>query len=158
MELKTFARSLCVVGLSLSAAVLQAENIKGRILDKQTGEPLVGALVKVAGSSQGAVTDADGNYLIKGIAPGIYTLEVTYIGYASMQVTDVQVAGKELTLDLKMDGAAQELGEVRRSLNEAYRQFNTVTDDVTMDACIFEISALKSKYNCAVRNLKSLYL
>ena len=112
MELKTFARSLCVVGLSLSAAVLQAENIKGRILDKQTGEPLVGALVKVAGSSQGAVTDADGNYLIKGIAPGIYTLEVTYIGYASMQVTDVQVAGKELTLDLKMDGAAQELGEV----------------------------------------------
>ncbi len=54
--------------------------------------------------------------------------------------------------------AAQELGEVRRSLNEAYRQFNTVTDDVTMDACIFEISALKSKYNCAVRNLKSLYL
>ena len=112
MELKTFARSLCVVGLSLSAAVLQAENIKGRILDKQTGEPLVGALVKVAGSSQGAVTDADGNYLIKGIAPGTYTLEVTYIGYASMQVTDVQVAGKELTLDLKMDGAAQELGEV----------------------------------------------
>ena len=54
--------------------------------------------------------------------------------------------------------AQAELGEVRRSLGEAYRQFDAVTDDASMDVCIFEISALRSKYNCAVRNLKSLYL
>lgn len=54
--------------------------------------------------------------------------------------------------------AQAELGEVRRSLGEAYRQFDTVTDSASMDVCIFEISALRSKYNCAVRNLKSLYL
>ena len=54
--------------------------------------------------------------------------------------------------------AQAELGEVRRSLGEAYRQFDAVTDDASMDGCIFEISALRSKYNCAVRNLKSLYL
>ena len=54
--------------------------------------------------------------------------------------------------------AQAELGEVRRSLGEAYRQFDAVTDDASMDVCIFEISALRSKYNCAVRNLKSLDL
>lgn len=54
--------------------------------------------------------------------------------------------------------AQAELGEVRRSLGDAYRQFDAVTDDASMDVCIFEISALRSKYNCAVRNLKSLYL
>ena len=54
--------------------------------------------------------------------------------------------------------AQAEVGEVRRSLGEAYRQFDVVTDDASMDVCIFEISALRSKYNCAVRNLKSLYL
>ena len=54
--------------------------------------------------------------------------------------------------------AQAELGEVRRSLGEAYRQFDAVTDDASMDVCIFEISALRSKYNCAVRNLKSFYL
>lgn len=54
--------------------------------------------------------------------------------------------------------AQAELGEVRRSLGEAYRQFDAVTDDASMDVCIFEISALRSKYNCAVRNLKALYL
>ena len=54
--------------------------------------------------------------------------------------------------------AQADLGEVRRSLGEAYRQFDAVTDDASMDVCIFEISALRSKYNCAVRNLKSLYL
>ena len=45
--------------------------------------------------------------------------------------------------------AQAELGEVRRSLGEAYRQFDAVTDDASMDVCIFEISALRSKYNCA---------
>lgn len=54
--------------------------------------------------------------------------------------------------------AVSELGEVRRALDEAYGQFDRVTDPVVMDACIFEISALKSRYSCAVRNVKALYL
>ena len=76
----------------MAATLIQAENIKGRILDKETGEPLVGALVKVTGSAQGAVTDVDGNYTLKHIPAGTYTIEVTYIGYTTLQVTDVQVA------------------------------------------------------------------
>ena len=54
--------------------------------------------------------------------------------------------------------ATVELSEVRRSRSEAYRQFDTVTDSATMDVCIFEISALRSKYSCVIRNLKALYL
>ena len=96
----------------MAATLIQAENIKGRILDKETGEPLVGALVKVTGSAQGAVTDVDGNYTLKHIPAGTYTIEVTYIGYTTLQVTDVQVAGKDLTLDLQMDTDTHELGEV----------------------------------------------
>lgn len=112
MKLTTFARSACLFGLSMAATLIQAENIKGRILDKETGEPLVGALVKVTGSAQGAVTDVDGNYTLKHIPAGTYTIEVTYIGYTTLQVTDVQVAGKDLTLDLQMDTDTHELGEV----------------------------------------------
>ena len=36
--------------------------------------------------------------------------------------------------------------------------FLSVSDSAALDACIYEISALKSKYNCAVRAIKSFYL
>ena len=54
--------------------------------------------------------------------------------------------------------AVDELGEVRVSLDDAYQKFDSVTDPSVMDACILEITALRSKYNCAVRNIKSFYL
>lgn len=52
--------------------------------------------------------------------------------------------------------ALEELNSVRVSLGDAYARFDNITDPYIMDACIFEISALKSRYDCAVRNVKSL--
>ena len=54
--------------------------------------------------------------------------------------------------------ALEELGEVRSQLDDTYNRFNTVTDSAALEACIYEISALKSKYNYAVRAIKSFYL
>lgn len=56
------------------------------------------------------------------------------------------------------DKAIAELGDVREQLDETYLRFNSVTDHAALDACIYEISALKSRYNCAVRAVKSFYL
>jgi len=53
--------------------------------------------------------------------------------------------------------ALEELSGVRVSLSDAYSRFDSITDPYIMDACIFEISALKSRYDCAVRQIKSLY-
>ena len=54
--------------------------------------------------------------------------------------------------------ALEELGHVRRQLDDTYNRFNAVSDEAALDACIYEISALKSRYNCAVRAIKSFYL
>ena len=54
--------------------------------------------------------------------------------------------------------ALEELGSVRAQLDETYGRFNAVSDTAALEACIYEISALKSKYNCAVRAIKSFYL
>ena len=54
--------------------------------------------------------------------------------------------------------AMQELNDVRSQLDDTYSRFNSVSDSAQLDACIYEISALKSKYNCAVRAIKSFYL
>ncbi len=49
-----------------------------------------------------------------------------------------------------------EMNRVRSELQCAYSVFNSTTDPDIMDACIFEISALKSRYNYAVNSVRQL--
>lgn len=79
--------------------------LKGRIVD-ETGEPVIGANVVVKGSTNGTITDVDGNFTIE--APDRSVLLVSYIGYLSKEV---RVAGeKAQTITLVED--AQSLDEV----------------------------------------------
>ncbi len=79
----------------------------------------------------------------------IGTRSVIYLSKRSRQA-------RALKADIKK--AVEELNAVRAQLDDTYCRFNNLTDPAQLDTCIFEISALKSKYNCAVRNLKSFYL
>ncbi|WP_314809890.1 TonB-dependent receptor [Segatella oris] len=74
-------------GIMVVNAVLQANIVKGRILDF-TGEPVIGATVKVVGSSSGTLSDLDGNYTVNA-KPGDL-LEISYIGYKTRTVKVVQ--------------------------------------------------------------------
>ena len=51
--------------------------------------------------------------------------------------------------------AAGEVLGIRASLYEAYRKFDTITEPELVDACIYEINALRSRYDYAVRRAKS---
>lgn len=53
--------------------------------------------------------------------------------------------------------AKDEVTGIRNSLSEAYARFDGLSDPELLDACIFEISALRSHYNSAVRRQKCLY-
>ncbi len=55
--------------------------IYGKVVEKETGDPLIGANVVVAGTQLGSATDTNGNFRINGCSPGIYSLEVSYSGY-----------------------------------------------------------------------------
>ncbi len=52
---------------------------------------------------------------------------------------------------------AGEIGTIRSSLDEAYTNFNITTDKDSLDACIFEISALRSRYNTALKHYRDSY-
>ena len=69
----------------------QSGKITGQIIDSETGEPLFGATVGIQGTTTGAITDFDGKYLILNVAPGTYTLEARYIGYATVVVQNIVV-------------------------------------------------------------------
>ena len=74
--------------------------VKGTVVD-EAGDPVIGATVKVEGSSVGAITDFDGNFSVE--APSNATLTITYVGYEPQKVS---VAGKSsITVTLKEDYA-----------------------------------------------------
>ena len=65
--------------------------ISGRITDKASGEPLIGANVLLQGTSTGAATDIEGYYHIINVSPGYYDLKINMIGYAEKTVTNIRV-------------------------------------------------------------------
>ncbi|MFK7949690.1 MAG: SusC/RagA family TonB-linked outer membrane protein [Saprospiraceae bacterium] len=68
-----------------SSFILAQSTIKGTVTNTETGEPLIAASVSVKGTTQGVMTDIDGNYTIKADADAT-TLVFSYVGYTSKEV------------------------------------------------------------------------
>ena len=80
--------------LSLVPALLMASTkgrIKGTVVDLQTGEALIGANVIVVGTSVGAASDVNGEFLLLNLEAGMYDLRASYLGYQSITLTGVSV-------------------------------------------------------------------
>lgn len=56
-----------------------------------------------------------------------------------------------------MDNALMEIGRLRENLDEAYMHFNSTTDPDALDACVYEISALRSRWNTAYKHYKNKF-
>jgi outer membrane receptor for ferrienterochelin and colicin len=69
----------------------QTGKIAGIVTDASSGGALVGCNVLVKGTSQGASTDANGEYFIINLSPGSYDLEFSMIGYAAYTAEGVSV-------------------------------------------------------------------
>ena len=72
--------TLFFIGIGLLVAQTQ---VQGTVLD-DTGEPVIGATIQIQGTSQGTVTDIDGNFTLSAPADGV--LVITYVGYESQEV------------------------------------------------------------------------
>lgn len=99
---------LCCLCWNVFAAEYQ---IKGVVIDKSTRQPLEFVNVLVVGLGIGASTDANGNFLITQVPPGIYRLQASFLGYKT-----------ELTPEYRVNHVTPyvqiELEEENTSLNE----------------------------------------
>lgn len=75
--------------MSLLPSMAQVTVVKGQVIAGDDDSPIIGAAVTVTGTNQGANTDLEGNFVIKGIKPGAKTLTVSYVG---MQTAVVDIA------------------------------------------------------------------
>lgn len=69
----------------------QSGIIRGKVFNKTTNEGIPLANVLLEGSSRGASTDLEGNYEITSLAPGLYNLEVSYLGFKKEVQYEIQV-------------------------------------------------------------------
>ena len=76
--------------------------IAGKVTDKATDTPLAGANVTLQGTSMGDATDLEGEYRIKNVPPGEYTLVVTYIGYEENTVPVRVQVGTTVTKNIQL--------------------------------------------------------
>ncbi len=87
--------------------------IQGVVFDNKTGEKLIGANVILNGTTIGAATDIDGNYLIKNIPEGEYSLTVSMIGYTKTKIVNIKITnGVHKKINVSLDPATFETGEV----------------------------------------------
>ena len=115
MKMKqVLSRTLTTVFLiTVFALTASAGVIKGLIIDKETKEPLMGATIRVVGTSLGAVANMDGNYQLPTIENGTYQIEVKYIGNKDILLNDVVVnTSNPLLLNFEMEADALVLSEV----------------------------------------------
>jgi hypothetical protein len=96
LPIKPLVVLFLIIAFQLITGFAFAQNgtIRGAIFDESTGEPLYGVSVLVKETSTGAVTDFDGKFEIQ-VAPGSYTLQISYISFSTVNLTEVIVeAGK----------------------------------------------------------------
>ncbi len=91
----------------------QKEAIKGKIIDGELGEELIGATIMIEGTTIGASSDLDGNYTISNVTPGTYTLLSKYISFKTKILENVEVkAGETTVIDVVLKPASVGLDEV----------------------------------------------
>ncbi|MEO1626307.1 MAG: TonB-dependent receptor [Bacteroidota bacterium] len=60
--------------------------MKGKLIDEDTRETLIGASVQVKGTSIGTISDFDGNFTLSGVEAGEQVLVITYTGFATKEI------------------------------------------------------------------------
>ncbi len=83
--------------------------ITGRVTDETTGSALIGAIVRLTGTSLSAVSDARGEYRISAVPPGTYELSIDYLGSQADAVRVRVPSGQSVVQDFLLSNAVDTL-------------------------------------------------
>ncbi len=100
--------------LIASSAIAGTDGIlEGKVINKETKEPLVGVSISILGTNKGTATDLDGNFQINNLEAGMYDLRFSNIGFQPMVYKAVVVRiGLKTKLVVELIPTAVELSEV----------------------------------------------
>jgi hypothetical protein len=101
-----------------------AGSISGKVIDSNTGESIIGANLILENTNFGAATDIDGNYEIRNIPAGKYSLLVSFLSYSKTRIDNIEIISNKVTLiNISLKPEAIELGEEVLVLGELSNQY-----------------------------------
>lgn len=128
--------------------------IAGRVKDADSGEPLVGVSILIEGTTMGASTDVEGEYVIMNIPPDTYTVVASGVGLQKKRFTSVKVSVDFTTrLDIKLstDVIALETVEVqaeapmiRRDLTSSHTNIDAASIEALPVESVTQILSLQA--------------
>ena len=116
------------------------QSITGTIQDQQSEMLLIGAAIELISDDQpkGTVTDENGYFKMENIKPGRYDLRVSYLGYETKTIPNVEVtSGKSVVLTIQLSESFERLDEVVVKANKD--KSKTVNELATVSARTFSV-------------------
>ena len=118
--------------------------LNGRVLDKATGEALVGANVLVVNTNLGAAADIDGKFTIHNMPAGRQTLKISYVGYNSTTVDVTITENATIEQDIRLVPGTV-IGETVVITAQAKGQLASINEQLASTSIINVVSAEKMK-------------
>jgi len=84
----------------------QSGKLRGFVKDQETGDPLPGANVIIVGTTYGAASDINGEYIILNVPVGVHSIKTSYLGYRDVTTTNIRV-NIDLTTHINFDLPAE---------------------------------------------------
>ncbi len=124
---------LAVVFLKTILFAQQTQTISGYVLNKESGEALIGANVMLKNTSRGASTDKDGYFVIHSMPENDYTIEVSYLGYTPVS-KKISIGTESLNaITIELDPTPIELTAVEVSAQRIERRENIQLSRTSLD-------------------------
>ena len=155
---RVFAKTLVLmVSLCLSAFVAMAQGtITGKIVDANTGDPLIGATVMVEGTTQGCVADVNGEFSLQVSKKGNVILLFRFVGYESLTKT-VNLNKNQKLGEIRMTESSVGLDEVMVSASYVTADRSTPIAYSSIEPEALETKLGNKEFPSVLKSTPSIY-
>lgn len=144
MKYKIISIMISILVLSISVSAATTGNVVGVVIDKATGDPLIGATVMIQGKNIGGFTKLDGKFNLKNIPAGEYLIKISFVGYSPITVANVVVKENQVTtVNVALESESKMTEEVivtasslkdnEASLLKERQKSNTISDAISSE-------------------------
>ncbi|MEX2478977.1 MAG: TonB-dependent receptor [Gracilimonas sp.] len=129
--LKYLSTLMLIFGIS--GAVLAQSTIRGTVTEAGSEEPIIGANLILIGTNQGNATDLNGDYVIRGVQPGTYTIRVSSVGFVTI-TEEITVGSSDLELDFELEMTSASLTAMEVFASRSDQSTPVAFSDVNKEA------------------------
>jgi len=108
--------------MQVLSASAQNGIIRGKVINELNNEPIPFASVIIQGTTTGTTTDMDGNFEIANLTPNLYNLEVSFLGFETKVIPEIQVSNARAAfVNVSLNETAKQLEAVEIKANPFQR-------------------------------------